>query len=100
MALLPLPVPKVYEDLKNLFLDNLPDEDNEECEKKLNKLMKAMLPAFVLRAVDLEEFREVVEHASKILKASEHMQTDKEVINTNCTEIHSEIFFTFFGNIL
>ena len=76
--------PKSFGQLRLLFEYNLlfiedDIDESEKCAKMLKRLLKCLEPAFVLRAVDLEEFDEVVQHAGNILKAGEHMETNEQV---------------------
>ena len=79
--------PKSFGKLRRLFeyhLLGIEDHDEtEKCAKMLKRLLKCLEPAFFLSAVDLEEFENVVQHAEKILKAGEHMETDEQVILIN-----------------
>jgi hypothetical protein len=75
--------PKSFGQLRRLFeyhLLGIVDDESEKCAKMLKRLLKCLQPAFILRAVDLEEFDKVVQHAENILKAGKHMETNEQVI--------------------
>jgi hypothetical protein len=75
--------PKSFGQLRRLFeyhLLEIEDDETEKCAKMLKRLLKSLEPAFGLRAVDLQEFEKVVQHAENILKAGERMETNEQVI--------------------